>query len=117
MAHAYINEALIESLYNIFVVAHPFNQYKFPRSSKVEFAVYDDPEIYGSYSPEPHLITISTAKCSHLDTVCKTVLHEMCHMALYVYSPDTELYLKHTAQFKRLQSQVAKLYGFDPLDL
>ena len=117
----FITENNIANLYTAFIEMPIFDEYKFPPASKVDFVVNNDPEIYGEYSPpqsgDPHTITISTAKCGHLDTVIKTLMHELIHMAIYIDHPKTERYVKHTGLFKKLQKRVATKYGYDPKEL
>jgi hypothetical protein len=77
--------------------------------------------MYGQYEPpeqgEPHIITISTAKCGHLDTVMKTLCHEIIHMCVYLDSTKTDKYTSHKGLFLKLQKRIAKMYGFDPKEL
>jgi len=116
----FITEDNIAALYAAFVYFPPFDNYKFPPPSKVEFVVTSSVELYGEYQPcesgDPHIITISTGKCSHLDTVVKTLMHEMIHMALYLEQPKGD-YHSHKGRFSKLQKQVARIYGFDPKEL
>jgi hypothetical protein len=79
--------------------------------------VCNDPEIYGEYEPEPHKITISKGRCSHLDTVIVTLLHEMIHQMMYIKYPKSEIYTSHKGEFKQIKMKVAKQFGFDPLEL
>ena len=69
-----------KAVYKMLSELPPFNKYELPRPSEIEFLVVDDPDMYGSYSPEPHCITMSTCKMSHLQTLEKTMAHEMVHL-------------------------------------
>lgn len=75
----------------------------------------------GQYEPpengEPHVITISTAKCGHLDTVIKTICHEIIHMICYLESPKTDKYTSHKGLFLKLQKRIANHLGYDPKEL
>ena len=113
----WITEEAIAALYTSFIQIEPFRSLPFPPARRVEFVVCNNPELYGEYSPEPHTITISTGKCSHLDTVIKTLLHEMIHQLIYIKYPNKETYLSHKGEFKAMQKKVAKQFGFDPLEL
>ncbi len=104
----------IRAMYAMFTKLPPFNKYQLPRPSEIEFVVVNDPEMYGSYSPQPHCITISTAKCSHLVTMEKTMAHEMVHLILYLQGKRYEL---HNKNFHKLTYQIANIYGWEPLDL
>jgi Zn-dependent peptidase ImmA (M78 family) len=92
----------------------PFNKYELPRPSEIEFVVVDDFALYGQYTPEPHCITISTARQSHLQTFERTMAHEMVHMILYLQGKRYEL---HNKNFYKLIYQIAEIYGWEPKDL
>jgi len=113
----WITEEAIAALYTSFIQIEPFRSLPFPPARRVEFVVCNNSELYGEYSPQPHTITISTGKCSHLDTVIKTLLHEMIHQLIYIKYPNKETYLSHKGEFKAMQKKVAKQFGFDPLEL
>lgn len=113
----WITEEAVAALYTSFIQIEPFASLPYPPAKRVEFVVCKNPDLYGEYTPEPHTITISTGKCSHLDTVIKTLLHEMIHQIIYIKYPKSELYLSHKGEFKVMQKQVAKQFGFDPLEL
>ena len=103
-----------KAVYNMLRQLPPFNKYELPRPSEIEFIVVNDPELYGSYCPEPHCITISTAKQSHLQTLQQTIAHEMVHLILYLQGKRYEL---HNKNFYKLTHEVANIYGWEPLDL
>ena len=113
----WITEDSIAALYTAFIQIEPFAYMPFPPAKRVEFVVCNNPDLYGEYSPEPHSITISIGRCSHLSTVCATLLHEMIHQMMYMKYPTTEKYLSHKGEFKRIKTKVAKQFGFDPLEL
>lgn len=102
------------AVYRMLTQLPPFNKYELPRPSEIEFLVVNDPELYGSYSPEPHCITISTAKQSHLQTFERTMAHEIVHMILYLQG---KRYLLHNKNFYKLTYQAAGIYGWEPKDL
>ena len=103
-----------KAVYNMLRHLPPFNKYELPVPSEIEFIVVHDPELYGSYSPEPHCITISTAKQSHLQTLQQTMAHEMVHLILYLQGKRYEL---HNKNFYKLTYEIANIYGWEPLDL
>ena len=113
----WITEDSIAALYTAFIQIEPFASMPFPPAKRVEFVVCNNPDLYGQYEPEPHTITISLGKCSHLDTVVKTILHEMIHQIIYIKYPKSDKYLSHKGEFKAMQKKVAKQFGFDPLEL
>lgn len=103
-----------KAVYNMLRHLPPFNKYELPVPSEIEFIVVHDSELYGSYSPEPHCITISTAKQSHLQTLQQTMAHEMVHLILYLQGKRYEL---HNKNFYKLTHEIANIYGWEPLDL
>jgi len=109
-----ITEDIIQTTYEYLVQIKPFNKWNLPLSRKIEFAVINDKEVMGLYEPEPHCISISKARHDHLDTVLKTVAHEMCHLKLYL---DGKQYELHNKDFNKLSKQVAKEFGFDYKEL
>jgi hypothetical protein len=102
------------AVYRMLTQLPPFNKYELPRPSEIEFLVVDDPGLYGQYQPEPHCITISTAKQSHLETLERTMAHEMVHLILYLQGKRYEL---HNKNFYKLTYQIAAIYGWEPKDL
>lgn len=120
----WLTKDFIKQLYEVFVKTPVFKDYaKYPPSSKVKFTIKDTIEAYGHYKPEEkefnskHEIMISTGKCGFLDTVNKTMLHELIHMGIYINEPNSNKYLSHKGEFKRMQNKVAKEFGFDPKEL
>jgi len=103
-----------KAVYRMLSQLPPFNKYQLPRPSEIEFLVVDDPAMYGQYQPEPHCITISSAKMSHLQTLEKTMAHEMVHLILYLEGKRYEL---HNKNFYKLTYQIAEIYGWEPKDL
>jgi len=103
-----------KAVYKMLSELPPFNKYELPRPSEIEFLVVDDPDMYGSYSPEPHCIIMSTCKMSHLQTLEKTMAHEMVHLILYLQGKRYEL---HNKTFYKLIYQIAEIYGWEPKDL
>jgi len=117
----FITENNIANLYSALIEFPVFDEYKLPPASKVDFVVVHDDTMCGEYQPpesgDPHIITISTAKCGHLDTVIKTLCHEIIHMICYLESPKTEKYVSHKGLFLKLQKRIANNLGYDPKEL
>ena len=117
----FIIENNIANLYSALIEFPVFDEYKLPPASKVDFVIVHDDTMCGQYEPpeagEPHIITISTAKCGHLDTVIKTLCHEIIHMICYLESPKTEKYVSHKGLFLKLQKRIANHLGYDPKEL
>ena len=74
------------------------------KQSKGEDYIYDD---------DLHIITISKAKCSHFETILKTLAHEMIHMKRY----RTKAWDQHDAEVRRYAKAIADEFCFDPLEL
>jgi len=117
----FITENNIANLYSALIEFTVFDEYKLPLSPKVDFVIVHDNSICGQYEPpeqgEPHVITISTARHSHLYPVLMTLTHEIIHMCVYLDSPKTDKYTSHTGLFLKLQKRVANHLGFDPKEL
>ena len=111
----------IANLYSALIEFPVFDEYKLLPASKVDFVVLHDDTMCGEYQPpeagEQPIIIISTAKCGHLDTVIKTLCHEIIHMICYLESPKTEKYVSHKGLFLKLQKRVANNLGYDPKEL
>ena len=103
-----------KAVYRMLRELPPFNKYELPTPSEIEFLVVNDPAMYGQYQPEPHCITISSAKQSYLQTLEKTMAHEMVHLILYLQGKRYEL---HNKNFYKLTYQIADIYGWEPKDL
>ena len=109
-----INKDTLKLTYEYLTQLYPFNKWNLPDSSQVIFKVINDDEVLGLYEPEPDCISISKARHDHLDTVLKTMAHEMCHLKLYL---DGKQYELHNKDFNKLSKQVAKEFGFDYKEL
>jgi len=78
------------------------------------------PEVMGTYlyddgESHAHTITISSARCGHLDTVIRTMAHEMIHASRW--NTVTHAWTKHDKTFRNRAKAVANELGFDPLEL
>jgi len=104
----------LKVMYKMFCNLPPFDKYTLPHASQIEWLIVNDPDMYGQYQPEPHAITISTARCGHLDTIQRTLVHEMVHMILYLQGKRYEL---HNKNFFNFTNKIATLYGWDPKEL
>jgi hypothetical protein len=93
----------------------PFKFWDLPNTAEINFIVNDEEDAYGSYvfDDDVHIITISRAKCSHFETILKTLAHEMIHMKRY----RTKSWDQHDAVFRRYAKSIADEFGFDPLEL
>ena len=118
---SFITEQNIANLYSALIEFPVFDEYKLPLASKVDFVIVHDDSMCGQYEPpeqgEPHIITISTARHSHLYPVLMTLAHEIIHMCVYLEAPKTDRYTSHKGLFLKLQKRVANHLGFDPKEL
>ena len=105
----------VQAVYEMLICLPHFNRWNLPPSKQVGFEVHKDPTCLGEYEPEPHVIRISEAKNGHLDTVVKTVAHEIIHMRLYL--KGCKNWDKHDANFNELSHKIAITLGFDPKEL
>ena len=108
---------ILEAVYIMLCNVKPFNRWKLPYPEEIKFTVTTDEDALGTYifndETDLHEITISKAKCAHLDTCIKTMAHEIIHMT----RGKTSKYAAHDAYFKRKATAVALELGFDPLEL
>jgi hypothetical protein len=108
---------IMASIYIMLCNCKPFDRWKLPYPEEIKFVVTNDEDALGTYifdeEIDMHVITISKAKCGHLDTLIKTLAHEVIHMT----RGKTSKYGAHDDYFKRKASSIALELGFDPLEL
>ena len=109
------NSHSLEAMYLMLNQMKPFKTWDLPNTAYINFVVTDEEDAYGSYvfDDDIHIITISKAKCSHFETILKTLAHEMIHCKRY----KTRNWDKHDKVFRKYASQIADEFGFDPLEL
>ena len=105
----------LESMYLMLCQMKPFKYWNLPDTTCINFVVTNEEDSYGTYvfDDDLHIITISKAKCSHFETILKTLAHEMIHCKRYKHKDWDQ----HDAVFRRYAKQVADEFGFDPLEL
>lgn len=106
-----LTPATLQAVYEMLVQVPPFRRLKLPPSCEITFEVYNEPACYGEYEPE-HIIRISRAKVGHLDTLIKTMAHEMVHCLLYVRKDKA--WDQHTGKFEHYANRISSTMGFDP---
>lgn len=104
-----------KAIYTLLCKLPPFDKIEMPKASQVKWIISDREDVLGEYIPEPHTITISLARQDHFENICKTILHEMVHMLLYL--EGKAYYEKHDKKFKTWTAKIAGIYGFDPKEL
>ena len=106
-----ITPSTCQAVYEMLAQLHPFKRCKLPPSCVITFEVYNDPGCYGEYEPE-HVIRISRAKVGHLDTLIKTMAHEMVHCLLWCRKEKT--WDQHNEKFEYYANKISSTMGFDP---
>jgi len=109
----------LEAMYIMLCQLKPMNRWALPNTADIKFVVTNDEDCYGSYvyDEDMHIITISKAKCSHLETILKTLAHECIHCKIAGPSGNGEGWDKHHAKFKMFSKSVANEFGWDSLEL
>jgi hypothetical protein len=110
----------LEGIYLMLCQCKPFTGWTLPASEEIKFLVTNEIDAMGTYQYDDdedyvHTLTISKAKCGHLDTVIRTVAHEIIHMSRA--GTVTDAWTKHDATFRRRAHLIATELGFDPLEL
>jgi hypothetical protein len=103
------------AVYELLIQLPPVKAWRLPPSQEIIFVVRHLQDVYGLYEPDPHKITISSAKHAHLDTVVRTMAHEMIHLHLYLRKDP--LWDKHTKTFLDCAAKVSNTLGFDHKEL
>ena len=115
-----LTSTILKNIYIMLVVCTPFDKWNMPLPEQIRFIVDFDPDVMGTYlyddgGKHEHIITISAARCGFLETVIRTMAHEMIHASRWETS--TCAWQKHDKTFKHRAKMVANELGFDPLEL
>lgn len=113
-----LTPAIIRNLYSAIYCMKPFDGWNMPLPEQIHFVIDQDQSIMGSYlyddgDKHEHTITISSARCGHLDTVIRVLCHECIHMSRH----HTHKWTHHDKQFRARAHMISKELGFDPLEL
>lgn len=109
-----VTPATIRASYELLVQLPPFSRWKLPDTKDIEFVATRAVDCYGEYEPE-HIIRVSGAKNGHLDTLLRTVAHEIIHMVRACRGdPNWD---KHDDKFAEMAAAVSQNMGFDPKEL
>jgi hypothetical protein len=106
-----------QEIYRLLIKLPPLSGWRLPSPDQVNFKVRHLFDVYGTYEPNPHLITISSAKHLWLETVQRTIVHECIHLKLFLKHGENGPWDKHTPEFLTLANDVATKLGFDPKEL
>ncbi len=111
----------LEAAYELLRRTKPFSGWKLPQAEEVAFRVSASRGLYGFHhsdrqrkahpAPGSHAITISEATVGTLDTLLRSMAHEMCHIRESQLGPYTGN--AHGEMFRRLATQVCRHHGFD----
>ena len=115
-----LTSTILKNIYNMLVACEPFDKWNMPLAAQIKFIVNADPDVMGTYMYDDgekweHIITISTARCGFLDTVIRTMAHEMIHMSFYRRKGNK--WAQHGKEFRARCHMVGKELGLDPLEL
>jgi hypothetical protein len=100
-----LSPGTVQVTYEYLCQLPPFKRLKMPASQDVTF------EVNGEYEPE-HVIRISRAKVGFLETLIKTVAHEMVH--LHLYRIGYKGWNLHDKKFEYYANRISTTMGFDP---
>jgi hypothetical protein len=115
-----LTSTILKNMYTMLVVCKPFDNWNMPLPEQIKFIVDHDPDTMGTYlyddgGKHEHVITISAARCGFLDTVIRTMAHEMIHASRW--NTSTAAWQKHDKTFRHRAKLVAESMGFDQLEL
>ena len=115
-----LTPTILRNIYSFLYCCEPFVRWKMPLPEEINFIVDLDFNTMGTYMYDTdakyeHTITISSARCGHLDTVIRTLAHECIHMSRAGTVSDA--WLKHDRTFRNRAHRISSELGFDPLEL
>jgi hypothetical protein len=110
----HLTPEMAEASYNLLLTTPPFRGWKLPPSDEVSFHITAHKGQRGDYYQDEnrrHVIRISYRCVTQLDTLMRTMAHEMCHIqeARICRRWDVE----HSSTFNRLADRVCKIHPFD----
>jgi len=115
-----LTPVILKEIYEVLSICEPFDKWNMPYADEIKFEVTQDMDCMGTYlyddgSDFEHTITISAARCGHLDTVIRTMAHEMIHCSRH--GTVTDAWLKHDKTFRNRARLVSQAMGFDEKEL
>ena len=113
-----LTPAILRNLYSAIYCMKPFDRWNMPLPEEVNFIVNTDKDVMGTYLYDTgedyeHTITVSSARCGHLDTVMRVLCHECIHMSRH----KTHKWTHHDKEFRSRAHRIASELGFDALEL
>jgi len=106
-----LTKHILEGMYYALRCAEPFSTFRLPHPSTVTFKVNRASMAFGDYEPDPHTIRISRECNKNLDSVFKTMAHEMVHLALE--RKGAKDHSNHDAEFNALGAKVCNAWGWN----
>ena len=104
----------LAAMYDCFRQLPPFSEWKLPESDAIEFRTPARNDVFGEFQDgDPPIITVSSAKHAHTNTIILTLTHEMVHLAQSIHGHDNKN--QHNADFRKRANRVCKLHGWDSL--
>lgn len=115
-----LTPAILKNIYCTLYCCEPFSKWKLPLPEQIKFVVNEDQDAMGTYLYDDgekweHIITISSARCGWLETVIRTMAHEMIHMSFHRRKGNK--WAQHGKEFRSRCFLVGKELGLDPLEL
>jgi hypothetical protein len=113
-----LTPAILKNLYSAIYCMKPFDRWNMPLPEEILFVVDKDPSAMGTYLYDTgeeyeHSISVSAARCAHLDTVIRVLCHECIHMSRH----KTNKWTHHDKEFRNRAHRISSELGFDPLEL
>ena len=113
-----ITTKVLEGIYLTLAKCEPFTKWDLPPSELCRFLIVDDHSVMATYEfdeslAKPHIFCISKARCNFLDTIIRSMAHEIIHCSRY----KSNKWHLHDATFKRRKMLVGKELGFDGHEL
>lgn len=113
-----LTPSILKNLYAAMYCMKPLDRWNMPLPDEIKFVIDKDPEIMGTYLYDDgekyeHIISISSAKCGHLVTVIRVLLHECIHMSRH----KTHRWTYHDKEFRKRAKSISDELGFDALEL
>ena len=113
-----LTPSILRNLYSAIYCMKPMDRWNMPLPEEINFIVDKDPQVMGSYMYDDgekyeHIITISSARCGHLDTVIRVLCHECIHMSRH----KSHRWTHHDKEFRRRAKVISQELGFDALEL
>ena len=105
-----INLGSVLAAYNYLSQVSPFNKWNLPDPKRISFKISTSEMVYGYYSPDPDVISISKKVNKNNSDVLMTLSHELVHY--YCEINGLGGHEKHNKVFKKYAAQVCHAFGW-----